>query len=427
MAVAELDFVGEIRVHTKAMGVRGKSMTARSAFSARLICLLILLPGCRDDVDNIVSSTEPDGGIIITPDRTDRGVRDAGGAADEGTPNLDGGDAAPQRIDAEGMLIRQDGGVDPVMDVGPGDPRDQGVDPPEAGPMMFPDHPLPPSQCGRFGPREALHANPARVESYRHSGPGEWFNEPALYGCTPARLLWEEGEDEARLWQRFDFEYEGIRAQASQWEFGEGGESAALGRTLEINEHGLVTRAAYRCEDGVTETDVRLRYDAQGRLIEYTRDGEMSCAALNAPLGVTIEYIYDGDETLPARFVVRIDIANVEVAHELTYTWEEDRIVRVDIRAQGMDDKYRLFTYDADGRIEREEIWRPDRDKADREITYGYDESGRLRSKRDSETGQYRFQYDESGNLGGVQWPNGETLIERGHPEWAAVDAVERP
>ncbi len=230
--------------------------------------------------------------------------------------STDASDAVAITRDAEGMLIRQDSGNPPVDDMGIDGAVDAG-NALDVGMMIFPDHPLPPSQCGRFGPREALHANPARVESYRHSGPGEWFNEPALYGCTPASLRWEEGVDDARVWQRFDFEYEGLRAPTSRWQFGEAMGSAELIRTLAVDQHGLVTQVAYRCEDGVSEAVVELEYDRRGRLVEYTRNGEMDCPALNAPLGVTIEYAYEGEMQLPTQFIVRVEVAQVEIAHQL--------------------------------------------------------------------------------------------------------------
>jgi len=392
-------------------------MTARSALAALFFLSLSSTIGCRDDVNNIVSSVEPDGGIIIDPGRGDRGVRDGGGAADEGTRFTDGGDRDSTGLDAEGMLIRRDGGGEPTMDMGPAGGADVGVSEPDVGVMMFPDHPLPPSQCGYFGPREALHANPARIESYRHSSPGEWFNEPALYGCTPPALAYDEGEGEARVWQRFEFEYDGIRAEFSRWRFGEGMEDAELTRTIDVNRHGLVTAARYGCEDGVNESQVRLEYDGRGRLVEYTQGGEMGCPALNTPLGVTVEYDYEGEVHLPSQFIVRVEAAGVEVINNLTYTWDDDRITRIDITTEGMEDRYRLFVYDADGRIEREEVWRPEQDKADREISYSYDDRGRLSGKRDSDLGHYRFHYTPLGDLSGVDWPNGDTLIARGHPE----------
>ncbi len=402
-------------------------MTARSALAALSSLMVVITTGCRDDVNNIVSSEEPDGGIIIDPGRGDRGLRDGGGTVDEGIRVADGGDGGSMGLDAEGMLIRRDRGIDPEVDTGPVDGADAGVIEPDAGRMMFPDHPLPPSQCGYFGPREALHANPARIESYRHSSPGEWFNEPALYGCTPAELLWDEGEGEGRLWQRFDFEYEGIRAQSSRWRFGEGMRDAELTRAIEVNRHGLVTAVRYGCEDGVSEAEVRLEYDARGRLVEYTQDGEMGCPALNAPLGVTIEYHYEGEMHLPSQFIVRVEVAEVEVVNNLTYTRDDDRITRIDITAAGMEDRYRLFIYDENARIEREEGWRPEQDKADREISYTYDEQGRLLGKRDSDVGQYRFHYDDQGALIGVDWPNGDALMARGHPEWASATTRAAP
>lgn len=390
-------------------------MTARSAFVALFFCILAL--GCRDEVENIVSSAEPDGGIIVEPNRVDRGLRDGEVPTDGAL--LDGGDAQTQSMDAEGIRIQQDGGTDalPGQDTAPpadAGPADTG---PDAVPMTFPDHPLPPSECGRFGPREALHANPARVESYRHSGPGEWFDEPALFGCTPRSITWEDGEGDARRWQTFTFEYDGLRAVSSQWQFGEDMETTEMVRTLEVDQHGLVSRVRYDCGAEMESPQVELTYDERGRLTAYRRDSAAGCAALEVPLGTTIEYSYGSDDPLPSRVTIRVEAAELEMISDLEYTWADDRITRIDMRSAEGADQYRLFTYDDDGRISREEVWRTDEDKADRELSYQYDAEGRLVVKRDSATGQFRFQYDAVGELQGVEWPTGETLRARGHPE----------
>ena len=130
---------------------------------------------------------------------------------------------------------------------------------------------------------------------------------------------------------------------------------------------------------------------------------------------------------LPSQFIVRVEVAEVEVVNNLTYTRDDDRITRIDITAAGMEDRYRLFIYDENARIEREEGWRPEQDKADREISYTYDEQGRLLGKRDSDVGQYRFHYDDQGALIGVDWPNGDALMARGHPEWASATTRAAP
>ena len=170
---------------------------------------------------------------------------------------------------------------------------------------------------------------------------------------------------------------------------------------------------------------VELTYDEGGRLTAYRRDSAAGCAALEVPLGTTIEYSYGSDDPLPSRVTIRVEAAELEMISDLEYTWADDRITRIDMRSAEGADQYRLFTYDDDGRISREEVWRTDEDKADREISYQYDAEGRLVVKRDRAPGQFRFQYDGVGALQGVEWPTGETLRERGHPETVSATVGE--
>ena len=138
---------------------------------------------------------------------------------------------------------------------------------------------------------------------------------------------------------------------------------------------------------------------------------------MGSQLGGHFEYVYMGDARLPSRFVIRVEQVEIEIIRDLVYTREDGAITRIDTTDGGEPATFRLFTYDAAGRIEREERWRVGEDKADREISYAYDADGRLASRQDSLTGWYRFTYDAAGALAEVQLPNRGPLVQRGHPE----------
>lgn len=300
------------------------------------------------------------------------------------------------------------------------EPEDAGSETGEVDPTG-----LRPPACGMFGPAEAVAFGPTLVATWLHGSPGVLFDEPALAGCSPARL-W--GGDPQRLWQEMTFGYRWGRVIDWRWRIHTlDGAGFLIPGEATYDGMGHIATATYGCVGALTPETHSFSYGPRGRLVRVAVDRPAGCQPMAAADSHSVRYRYDDDfdPWLPvARSVTLADGRMAEV--ELAYTRDDEGRV-IEIRewpAPGEVGEVRRFTYDDAGRVTAVTV-RPSGLAADREQTteYTYDERGRLLTRTSAE-GQLEVGYDADGDIEFVNATNRPVVRNLRFPERSRLEHI---